>query len=231
MKQIVILCGGIGSRLYPMTKKIPKAMLKIRNKPFLFYQLRLLENYEFKEVILCTGYLSKKIIDFVKKNKFKFKISIIEDGKKLLGTGGAIKKIVNKLDENFFVTYGDTILKINYNLMEKKFYNSKKKNMMSVKLNLYKNEKSNVKFINNNIYYKKKSSIDKKMKYLDYGCSILNRNSFEFIKNKKFDLGLLFEMLCKKREMAYYLTNNNYYEIGNPKSYEIFKNKINKIYR
>lgn len=231
MRQIVILCGGIGSRVYPLTKNKPKALLKVKKKPFLYYQLKLLEKFQFEEVILCTGYLSNKIEEFIKFNKFKFKIKVIKDGKQLLGTGGAIKKIMNQLDANFFVTYGDTILKIDYNLVWKKFIKSKKKNIMCIKLNSSQLEKSNVKIIKKKIFYKKTNNVDKKMKYIDYGCSILSKETFKLINKKKFDLGLVFEKLCNLSKIDFYLTKQNYFEIGSISSFKNFQKRFDKIYR
>jgi NDP-sugar pyrophosphorylase family protein len=231
MRQIVILCGGIGSRIYPLTKHTPKAMLTIKGKPFLYYQLKVLEQFNFKEVILCTGFLSNKISNFFKKKKFKFKIKIFEDGKQLLGTGGAMKKIINELDTNFFVTYGDTILKINYNSIWKKFLKCKKKNMMCIKFNSNKLHKNNVRIINNNPYYMKKNIADKKTKYIDYGCSILNKDVFKTVKLNKFDLGIVFKKLCIRKEMGYFITKRNFYEIGSINAFNNFKKKFYKIYR
>ena len=110
---------------------------KINKKPFIFYQLKILEKYNFNEVIICAGHLSTVIKDFLKNKKFRFKLIFINDGKKLLGTGGAIKKIYNKLNNFFFVTYGDTILEINYDIFWNYFLRSSKNNIMSIKKNLY----------------------------------------------------------------------------------------------
>jgi len=81
MRQIVILCGGVGSRIYPLTKHMPKAMLTIKGKPFLYYQLKVLEQFNFKEVILCTGFLSNKISNFFKKKNLSLKLKFLKMGK------------------------------------------------------------------------------------------------------------------------------------------------------
>tara|TARA_Y100000294_G_C8485788_1_gene308664 strand:- start:199 stop:891 length:693 start_codon:yes stop_codon:yes gene_type:complete len=230
MNQIVILCGGLGKRMYPLTKKTPKSLLKINKKPFLYYQLKLLEKFKFKEIILCVGHFSKDIIKFISKEKFKFKITIASDGKKLVGTGGAIKKILNILDDNFFVIYGDSLLKLNYNFFKKKFEKSNKDNIICIKLNKSKIENSNVKIFKNNIYYNKSNDLDSDYKYIDYGCSILSKKSFLYIKKNIFDLGFVFKKLCDKELIDFYITKNNYYEIGSKYGYKKLKSQFNKIY-
>lgn len=206
-------------------------MLTINRKPFLYYQLKILEKFSFEEVVLCTGYLSNKISIYLKKSKFNFKIKVFEDGNDPLGTGGAIKKILNQLDTNFFVTYGDTILNINYNLVWKKFLKSQKKNMMCVKLNSNYFHKNNVSIVNNEIYYEKKQNPNMNMKYIDYGCSILNKNSFNLFKKKKFDLALVLNQLSIEKNLDYYITNKNFYEIGTIKAFNEFKRNIKTIYK
>jgi NDP-sugar pyrophosphorylase family protein len=230
MYQIVILCGGMGKRMYPLTKKIPKSLLKINKKPFLYYQLKILEKFNFKEIILCVGHFSNDIIEFISKEKFKLKITIASDGKKLVGTGGAIKKILNILDDKFFVIYGDSLLKLNYNLFKKKFDKSNKDNIMCVKFNKSKVENGNVKIFKNNIYYNKSDNLDSDYKYIDYGCSILSKKSFLSIKRNNFDLGFVFKKLCDKELIDVYITKNNYYEIGSKYGYKKLKAQFNKIY-
>jgi NDP-sugar pyrophosphorylase family protein len=231
MYQIVILCGGVGSRMLPLTKNTPKAMLKINKKPFIFYQLKILEKYNFNEVIICAGHLSTVIKDFLKNKKFRFKLIFINDGKKLLGTGGAIKKIYNKLNNFFFVTYGDTILEINYDIFWNYFLRSSKNNIMSIKKNSSKFEKSNVRLINNKIFYKKSKSPDKKARYIDYGCCILDKSSFKKVRKKIFDLGDIFTDLCNKNLIDYFICKKNYYEIGSKKNYERIQKKFASIYK
>ena len=75
MYQIVVLVGGYGTRLRHLTKKIPKAMIKINNKPFLYYLLNQLSVQGFKNVILCTGYLGNQIKKYVGDGK-KFNLNV-----------------------------------------------------------------------------------------------------------------------------------------------------------
>ena len=103
--KVVILCGGIGSRLAEETKLIPKPMVKVGNLPIVHHIINYYKNYGFNEFILATGYKKEVLEKYFKNNK---NIQCIFTGKNTL-TGGRIlklKKYFNK-NENFLLTYGD----------------------------------------------------------------------------------------------------------------------------
>ena len=109
----IILAGGKGTRVKKFTKKIPKCLIKINGKPFLYYQLKYLKKNNIKNVIISVGYLSNKIRDYLNKNINFINFMVIDDGKKLLGTGGAVLKSLKFLKNNFYVLYGDSYLTLN----------------------------------------------------------------------------------------------------------------------
>ena len=111
--KVVILAGGFGTRLSEYTKLIPKPMVKINNKPIIYYIMKHFSNYGFNEFYIALGYKGKVIKNYFKKNSFKWKINLIETGLKTM-TGGRIKKLKSYLDdENFFMTYGDGLSNVN----------------------------------------------------------------------------------------------------------------------
>jgi len=95
--EIIILSGGKGTRIKKFTKKIPKCLIDINGKPFLYYQLRYLKKCGIKKVILSVGYKSEEVKNYVKNNINFIDVKIVKDGKKLLGTGGAIIKSIKFL--------------------------------------------------------------------------------------------------------------------------------------
>lgn len=103
--KVVILCGGLGSRLAEETKLIPKPMVKIGNKPILCHIMDIYKFFGFKDFILATGYKNKIIENFFKK---KSNVKCIFTGKNSM-TGGRILKLKKyfKKNENFMLTYGD----------------------------------------------------------------------------------------------------------------------------
>jgi len=114
--QALILAGGFGKRLRSVVSDVPKPLAPINNNPFIYYQLKYLEKYNFQKVFISIGYKKELIINYFKKNNFSFDIKFIEENSPL-GTGGAIKHFLSTqdsdIDENFFVFNGDTYFPIN----------------------------------------------------------------------------------------------------------------------
>ena len=155
MYPILILSGGFGTRLGKITKKIPKALVEINNKPFIQLQLDLLEKNGFVDVILCLGHFSEKIIKFIENNyvgNLNIKFSL--DGKYQIGTGGAIKKGSTNYETPFFVLYGDSYLDVNYKDISSSFYQDSGP-LMTILHNQNLYDKSNV-FLKNGFYFYQK---------------------------------------------------------------------------
>ena len=106
--KIVILCGGLGSRLAEETHAKPKPMVKIGNKPILSHIIKIYENYGFREFVLALGYKSHIIKKYYSKKKLISKVHTIYTGKNTL-TGGRLLRLKKyfKKGENFMLTYGD----------------------------------------------------------------------------------------------------------------------------
>jgi mannose-1-phosphate guanylyltransferase len=118
--QAIILAGGRGKRLRPITDYIPKPLVPIKNIPIIEWQLKYLKKFGVDEVIICTGYKQEMVENYldVKKTEMKIKYSIEETP---LGTGGAIKKAGKMIKEkSFFVINGDTITNIDLKKLSKK---------------------------------------------------------------------------------------------------------------
>ena len=119
--QAIILAGGRGKRLKPITDYIPKPLVPIKNIPIIEWQIRYLKKFGIKNIIICTGYRTEQIEDFLKsKNNLNVKISFSVE-KTPLGTGGAIRNVSKKIkDKTFFVMNGDVITNIDIKKMRKK---------------------------------------------------------------------------------------------------------------
>ena len=117
----VILAGGLGKRLRPITDYVPKPLIPINNIPILERQIRHLKKFGINKFIVCTGYKTEQIRNFLDaKNNFGVEIKLVNE-KKPLGTGGAIKNASKLIDEKtFFVLNGDIITNINVNLLKSK---------------------------------------------------------------------------------------------------------------
>jgi NDP-sugar pyrophosphorylase family protein len=116
----IILAGGRGNRLRPITNYVPKPLVPIKNIPIIEWQIKYLKKYGVNEVIICTGYKTKMIENYlgIKNTGVKIKFSI---EKSPLGTGGAIKKAGKMIkDKSFFVINGDVITNIDLTKLAKK---------------------------------------------------------------------------------------------------------------
>lgn len=112
-----ILLGGLGTRMRPLTNLIPKPLLPLAGKPFLWYQLKLLENHNIKEITLGLGYHSQKFrdaLDRLKPPGTKLDV-VVED--KPLGTGGAVAFASHLLTETTFIFNGDVLTDLNLSAM------------------------------------------------------------------------------------------------------------------
>src|SRR5437763_8512465 len=116
IEQAVILAGGLGTRMRPMTEQVPKPMLPVNGRPFLYHQLRLLESRGFRRVLLLVGYLGEQIEGYFDSEAgatLEVGISYSYESSPL-GTGGALRNAATKLDPAFVVLNGDTYLDVDY---------------------------------------------------------------------------------------------------------------------
>jgi NDP-sugar pyrophosphorylase family protein len=212
----VIIAGGTATRLRPITERIPKAMLPVAGKPFIEHQLSLLRKNGIQKVVICSGYLSRQIEDFVKDGfEFGLKVVFSQDGDKLLGTGGTVKKALHLLQEEFFIMYGDSYLTADFTKIYEYFRNQGKLGLMTVFRNLNAWDNSNIIFHNGRITLYDKENRTPDMTYIDYGLGILRKSAFEPFSNKEiFDLSELYQDIILKDKMAGYEVLERFYEIG-----------------
>lgn len=112
--EVIILSGGLGTRLNGVIKNIPKVMAPINDKPFLEYVLNDLNEQKVNKVILATGYKKEYIKDYFG-NKYKNIIIEYSEEEQPLGTGGAILKALTKVtNNNVIIMNGDIYTKLNF---------------------------------------------------------------------------------------------------------------------
>ena len=124
---VIILCGGKGQRLRPLTYDVPKPLVKIKNKAILEYIIDHLLKFNVQNIIIASGYKNQLIKNFVKKNYKDKNIEVIDTGVKT-SILGRIKKITQKKEGEFLICYGDTLVDININRLIKFYLLNKKKN-------------------------------------------------------------------------------------------------------
>jgi NDP-sugar pyrophosphorylase family protein len=220
MLPIVILAGGLATRLRPVTETLPKSLIPVNKEPFVLHQLDLLKNKGFTKIHFCLGYLGYMVEELVMNSSFvnSMNITFSYDGEVLLGTGGAIKKILENIASPFFITYGDSYLDINYNDVET-FFNENKKDeltgLMTVFGNYGKWDTSNVIFENKTLLLYSKKKKNDRMLYIDYGVGILSKNDFDnYHEGAIFDLADVYEQLSIDQNLLGFEVRNRFYEVG-----------------
>jgi NDP-sugar pyrophosphorylase family protein len=215
---VVILAGGLATRLRPITEKIPKSLVEVAGRPFLEHQVELLKLNAISDVVLCVGYLGEMIEQrYGDGAALGVRIRYSFDGPKPLGTGGAIKNALGLLSDAFFVLYGDSYLPVNYQAVAAAFDEAGKPALMTVFANANAWDTSNVWFENAKIrIYSKREKLPE-MRYIDYGLMICTRQIFDDSPSGvPFDLAERLENLSRKGELAGYEVHQRFFEIGSP---------------
>jgi NDP-sugar pyrophosphorylase family protein len=215
---VVILAGGLATRLRPLTEKIPKALVEVAGRPFLEHQLALLKQNSITEVILCVGYLGEMIEQrYGAGEGLGVRIRYSFDGPVLLGTGGAIKRASTLLPDCFFVLYGDSYLPIDFRAVAAAFTQAGQPALMTVYANADAWDTSNVWFEQGRIrLYSKREKLPE-MRFIDYGLMVCTRQIFDDAPSDvPFNLADTLETLSRKGQLAGHEVSQRFYEIGSP---------------
>jgi NDP-sugar pyrophosphorylase family protein len=213
---VVILAGGLATRLRPITEKIPKALVDVAGRPFLEHQIELLKGNAVTDITLCVGYLGEMIKQrYGDGESLGVRIRYSFDGPKLLGTGGAIKKASAHLPDAFFVLYGDSYLPVDYLAAQATFQKAGKPALMTVYANADAWDTSNVWFEDGKIRLYSKRERLPEMRYIDYGLMICAKQIFDSSpRDVAFDLADTLENLSRTGQLAGLEVDQRFYEIG-----------------
>jgi glucose-1-phosphate cytidylyltransferase len=197
--KVVILAGGLGTRLSEYTKKIPKPMVKLSGKPIIYYIMKHYSNYGFKDFIIAAGYKQKEIKKYFKNKILDWNIEVVNTGLNSM-TGGRLKKLKKIIgNESFLLTYGDGLSDVNI----KKLIHFHKKTKSIATLTAVRPPArfGAIKILNKKVsYFKEKSSIDEG--WINGGFFVMEPSIFKFIKNDKTYLEKVpFEILSKKKSL------------------------------
>ena len=211
----LILCAGFGKRLNPLTLDTPKPLIKLNNIAVLETCINLIESLGVNEIFINTFYLKDKINNFINNKNFKSKITIVEDGKNILDTGGGIKNMLHHTSEdNVLIFNPDTVWQKSYSKeiieMEKIYFSKKLKNILL----LVKKELSFDKNLNGDFDLKGNLIIkNDDRKFIYTGCQILNKKLLSDYKDKNFSIINLWNDLIEKKELYGIKTNNKFYHL------------------
>jgi NDP-sugar pyrophosphorylase family protein len=233
MPPAVILAGGLATRLYPETLNIPKSLVEVAGKPFIFHQLSLLKRRGLHNILLCVGKFGEMIRDYVDDGHvYGLEVRYSYDGDTLLGTGGAIKKAVPLLSEVFMVFYGDSYLDVDLEPILERFEAERKPVLMTIYHNRNKWDKSNILFQNGQIIkYNKKDPLPQ-MQHIDYGLSILRKTVFDdWQDGASFDLSEVYIKLIERGEVSAFEVFKRFYEIGSIEGIKETEQYLNSLHK
>ena len=174
---VVILAGGLGSRINEYTKNLPKPMIKIAGKPIISHLINYYKSYGLEKIIIASGYKSKIIEDYFKKKK---NIKVINTGIKTL-TGTRIKKLSKYLSEIFFLTYGDGLSNVNLKHSLLSHIKSKKLITMTAVRPVARFGEINIKN-NKLVSFQEKPQLSRG--WVNGGFFVLDKNFIKLIPNK-----------------------------------------------
>lgn len=224
--KLVILAGGLGTRISEETKIKPKPMINIGNKPIIWHLMKIYSHYGIKHFIICLGYKGLILKDKIQKYQKteNWKIDFVDTGKNTM-TGGRIKRIQKYLknDKNFCLSYGDGLCNVNINKLIN-FHKSKNKiaTLTAVKQN---NRFGILSIKNNNIV---QSIKEKPVEFINGGFFVLSNKVFKYLKSDKtiFEKDCL-PILSKKRQLVSFKHNGFWACMDTMRD----KKELNKIWK
>ncbi len=114
--QVLILCGGMGTRAYPFTEHLPKPMLPVNGTPILVHVMRIFADRGHRDFVLSVGYRKEVIADYFEGKNLDWRVRIVDTGEET-DTGGRIEGCRDVLDETFFATYSDGLSNVSLDVL------------------------------------------------------------------------------------------------------------------
>ena len=200
--KVVILAGGLGTRLSDYTHTIPKPLVKVAGKPIILHVMEHYSKYNFKDFYIALGYKGRVIKKFFKKNFYDWNINLIETGQKTM-TGGRLKRLKKYLkNERFFMTYGDGISNVNIKKLLK--FHLKNKKLITLTAVRPPGRFGALKLKGKHVtYFKEKSKLDEG--WINGGFFVIEPKFIDLIKNDNTFLERdPLETVTKKKQLLAY---------------------------
>jgi len=228
--QAVVLAGGLATRMRPHTLTTPKSLLVVAGKPFIDWQLETLARHGYMRVVLCIAHLGEKIREHVGDGaRFGLRVTYSDEGRDLLGTGGALRAALSDLEPEFLVTYGDSYLPFDY---AGPLAMLRAKDDCDGVMSIYKNDgkwdRSNVTTDRDWVLKYAKNTGDRAFDHIDYGAMALRRDVIAARENGRFGLDEVQRDLAAKHRLRAYVARERFFEIGSEEGLETLERALRK---
>src|SRR5262245_17335001 len=217
--QVVVLAGGLGTRMRPRTTTVPKALLPVAGRPFAEHQVELLAANGIDDIVFSIAYLGGMIRDTLGDgSRFGLRIRYVDEGDDRRGTGGAVRLVADSglADDPFAVLHGDSYLPIRYHDVWAAYPDCGAPALMTVLDNADRWDTSNAAFgADGKLVYKKGAGAESGMRYIDYGLSVLSRQLVidRLPGEGVSDLADFFTGLGDRGELAGFEVHDRFYEV------------------
>ena len=214
----VVFAGGLGTRLASVTEdRIPKVMVAIDGRPFIDFKLAHLAANGVEEVILLVGHLGDRVRAHVGDRWCGLRVTYVEDGPVLLGTGGALRRAAAVLPDRFFATYGDSYLPVDLAPIERSHEAAGLRATMTVKRNRDAGGPSNVTVARGRVTRYDRHPTPGTYEFIDYGLLVLAREDVERLPvDRPADLSVVFDDLIADEQLGAHEVIEDFYEVGTP---------------
>ena len=233
IKKAMILAAGFGKRIYPLTLKNPKPLLKIGNETLLSNALKFLELFGVKQAVINVHYLREQIVEYIDKSKFNLIINIVNEKDKILDTGGGVLNAIQHFsNEPFLIINPDTIWNSHYlkelKLMEKLFFENEKDKCSLLVVNKKKSFdqsfKGDFSLENNLIDRKDKNNLN----YIYTGLQIVKPEVFSSLDTKIFSINKIWDKLIESNELYGMESNIDFLHVS---TLDIYKSLLEKKFK
>lgn len=220
--QCVILAGGLGTRMWPRARTVPKTLLPVAGFPFAHWQLRWLAAGGVTSVVYAIGHLGAQVRDYVGDGSaWGLRVSYADEGERLRGTAGALRLALGEglLEERFLVLYGDSWLQVDPDAVATAQTASGLPALMTVYENDGRWDTSNAVVTGDRVTTYEKGTEPRPvgMRWIDYGLSVLSRSVVEEITgDDPTDLAPVLSELARNGRLAAFEVADRFYEIGSP---------------
>jgi len=230
VNKVVLMVGGLGTRLRPLTENIPKPMLKVGSKPLLETIILNFKKYGFTNIILCVSYKSEIIENYFKDGReHGVQIEYIRENKRL-GTAGALSLAKDKLSESFFVMNGDLLTNINFEHMMEYHISNNSMATMGVREYDFQVPYGVVTVDGKNILSIEEKPVHKF--FVSAGVYILDNKVLDFIPDNKFyDMPTLFENIIEHKLKTISFPIHEYWlDIGRMEEFEKANSEYHEVF-